>query len=527
MTVERSKRSFGDAGLPVATRYVHPSNRNRIIWIGAAIGALAGVLLVMNLEFGGGDLVANGELSSAHAVLDTRCAECHTPFQGVTTRTCSACHERSGDALGAYTFNAHYVYASRDRTRAFGRENEVTCAACHREHRGRRADLLDTVSDDQCASCHQMDDFREDHPEFAFAAEAVPDDAGLTFPHIRHVELVLDDRDSDNVEAACLACHEPTADARLFLPIRFDTACGGCHLTFGEESAELPVQPARVPIVRAAGDGVALTLGVETLETVRARLGPGEQWAGRTSAAHFDVTDGIVVKTGIDHADPWVLHNLRRLRRVIYPSGGLADLLVASADVSPADKRELYGEALTTLRGHAEGLRGRDEEWVQTALLEIDQLAGALEGRVSDPNTTLNDTRFRLSARDPRLTDGQLDEIDRFAAEIAQPCAPCHAIDRATIRRVRQEQHVLRRARFDHGAHVIQRGCLDCHSRIPFTEYVGADEAIDPALDNAAIQNIPAIATCRQCHRPDAVSDRCLTCHEFHPDRGAHSRLLP
>ena len=526
MADEHGKGSFGDAGLPAAARYIYPRNRNRIVWIGVAAGALAGIVLAMNLGFGRGDLVANGTLSSAHAVLDTRCAACHVPFEGVDDQACSACHERFDDALGAYTFNAHYVYVSRDRTRAFGRENEVTCAACHREHGGRHADLLATVSDARCASCHEIDGF-EDHPEFAFAAEAVPDDAGLSFTHVRHVDLVLDDRDSENVEVACLACHEPTADARAFQPIRFDAACADCHLGAGDESAELPVSSPGAPLVSGAGGDVVATLGVETLETVRARMGPGEQWAARMSAAHFDVEDGIVVKTGIAHADPWVLHNLRRLRRAIYPSGGLADLLVTSAHVAPSDERELYDEALTTLRGYADGLRGRDEEWVQAALLDFDRMAGALERRVSDPNTTLNDSRFRLGVRDPRLTEALLDEIDRFASEVARPCTPCHGMERATIRRVRQEQQVLRRARFDHGSHVIQRSCLDCHTRIPFTDYLGADGAVDPALDNAAIQNVPTIATCRQCHRADVVADRCITCHEFHPDRDAHSRLLP
>ena len=527
MTENNSKGTFADAGLPVATAYVRPRSRSGILWVGAALGVLAALVLGVNLALGPGDLSANGPLSSAHAMLSDNCAACHTPFETVSSEKCSLCHERHTDALGAYTFNAHYVYASRDRTRAFGRELEMPCAGCHDEHGGRRADPPAAVGDDRCESCHTIGDFGSGHPEFDFAAEAIPDDSGLAFTHIRHVDYVLDDRGAHDPESACLTCHVPAADARGFQPISFDAACSDCHLNGDVESAELPIQPDRTTIVGDSADGVGLTLGVETLETVRARRGPGEQWARRTSAALFDVDDGFVVKTDVTHADPWILHNLRRLRRAIYPSGGLADLLAVSAEVAPADEAELYAEALETLRAEADGLRGQDEEWVQAALLELDRTMGALETRIGDPNTTLNDARFRFGVRDSRLSDAQLGGIDAFAARLAEPCAACHAVERATIRRVRQAQSVLRRARFNHRAHVIQRGCLDCHTRIPFAELLGAEGPVDAAVDNAAIQNVPTIETCRSCHAANVVAARCVTCHDFHPGRSARFRLQP
>ena len=276
----------------------------------------------------------------------------------------------------------------------------------------------------------------------------------------------------------------------------------------------------------ADGTSVELTLGVETLGTIRNRLGPGEQWALEMSAAHFDADDGYVVKLAITHGDPWVTHNLRRLRRAIYPSAGLADLLAMSAEVRPEDETVLYTEALATLRGYADGLRGRAEPWVQAELLELDRVAGNLEARLADPNTTLNDARFRLNRPDPRLSDAAVDAIARFADEVAEPCQTCHTLTRATLHRVRPEQQVLDRAQFDHSAHVLQRGCLDCHTRIPFEEYLGGDGPVEAALDNAAIQNLPPIGACRQCHTPDLAADRCLTCHTFHPDTGARNRLL-
>ena len=522
----QARGTFGEAGLPVAAAYVGPRGRNRIVWAGVALGGLAGLVLAIDLALGTGGLLANGPLSSAHAVLGDNCAACHTPFEPDGSAKCSLCHERHADAIGAYTFNAHYVYESRDRTRAFGRELETPCAGCHAEHGGRRPGALMTAAGDRCESCHGFGDF-DDHPEFDFAAEAIPDDGGLAFTHVRHVDRVLDDRGADDPEAACLTCHAPAGDASGFEPISFAGACRDCHLNGEVESAELPIQRRGTTLVGDGGDGAALTLGVETLETVRERRGPGEQWARRMSAALFEADDGFVVKTDVTHADPWILHNLRRLRRAIYPSGGLADLLVASADVAPADEAELYAEALATLRAEADGLRDQDEDWVHAALLELDRDLGMLEARIADPGTTLNDTRFRFGLRDSRLGDAQLADIDAFARELAEPCVACHTVERATIGRVRQEQSVLRRARFDHRAHVIQRGCLDCHTAIPFAELLGAEGPVDATVDNAAIQNVPGIETCRSCHAPNRASDSCVTCHEFHPNRSARSRLQP
>ena len=449
---------------------------------------------------------------------------CHTPFGEVSSEKCSLCHECSTDTLGAYTFDSHYVHVSGDRTRAVRHDNETTCAGCHVEHRGRRADLA-TVPETGCAACHGFDRFGA-HPEFEFAAESQRDDSGLAFTHIRHVDRVLEDRGTGDLEVACLACHTPTTDARQFEPIAFASHCAACHLGAGAESVELPIQPDGVGLVTQRGDAVELTLGVETLETVRTRQGPGERWALEMSLAQFDADDGLLVKLSTPHEDPWVTHNLRRLRRAIYPTSGLADLLVMSADVRPQDESLLYTEALATLRGYADGLRGRGESWVQEELLELDRLVAELEERLGDRNTTLNDARFRLNRADPRLDEVEIETLGEFTEQVAEPCLTCHTLTRAVIDRVRPAQQVLDRARFDHGAHVLQRGCLDCHTRIPFEEHLGGDGPVEATLDNAAIQNLPVVGECQQCHAPALAADRCLTCHEFHPDDSVRSRLL-
>lgn len=516
-----TKGTYSAAALPVSRRYVYPPSRNRLWWIGLALVVVLGGGLLTSLTVGGGVLVSSGPLSSSHAVIGEDCVACHTPFTQEVGEKCSLCHEGGGDPLGEYSFDAHFVYVSGDHTRAVPHDGETTCAGCHTEHRGRETPLT-AVDDTGCIACHEFTGV-SGHPEFDFVADQLPDDSGLAFTHIRHVDRVMEDRGTGDLEASCLACHTPTADAGRFEPIAFESHCAGCHLGQDVESAEVPIQPAGVPLVAAGG---AVTLGVETLETVRDRQAPGERWALDMSAVQFDQDDGYLVKLGLSHEDPWVLHNLRRIRRAIYPSGGLADLLTMSAAVRPEDEAVLYDEALGTLRVYADGLRGRPEEWVQAELLEVDRQIAALEARLADRSTSLNDARFRLNRLNPILDDAGLEALAGFAEELAEPCLACHTLTRAIVDRVRPEQNLLTRARFDHGAHVLQRGCLDCHSTIPFEEHLGGDGPVDPALDSAVIQNLPAIDECRACHTPDLASERCLTCHDFHPDAAVRSRLL-
>ena len=521
-----SKGFFGRVDLPVAKSYVYPANRNRLLVIGSVASGLIVEMLVINMQFFRSSLISNGPLSANHANFEGECASCHTASEAVSDEKCSVCHEKFADGLGVHTFGAHYVYMSADLTRAFGGEGELACAACHTEHGGRDA-AITSVPDASCVGCHAFGSFNADHPEFEFAAASLPDDQNLTFTHIKHVERILDRAELTDVEQACLSCHIAEPEGRHFEPISFDTQCSTCHLGVGTESEELEVKNPRTPLWRQREEDVVLQLGVETLDTIQDRQGPGEQWALYTSRAEFDVDDGFVTKTRVIHRDPWIGHNLRLLRQVIYPSRGLADLLNASTDVQAHEKRLLYDEAVATLRGYADGLRGRSEAWIQEELEELDRAVGEVERTLSDQNTPLNNARFRLAERrNPALTSEDLDEINDFAETVAQPCQQCHRVENATIGRIQQDQQVLRRARFNHRAHIVQRGCLDCHTTIPFEDYLDVAGSVDVRLDGAAIQNLPTVAQCRQCHTPTLASNQCVTCHNFHPDTDNSSRLL-
>jgi uncharacterized membrane protein len=119
-----------------------------------------------------------------------------------------------------------------------------------------------------------------------------------------------------------------------------------------------------------------------------------------------------------------------------------------------------------------------------------------------------------------------LAEIEALVDDLTQPCRQCHQVRDATLVRVQKDQRVLHRAEFDHRAHILQLRCLDCHTEIPIAAALASAEGVDLSRDVAATQNLPGIESCRDCHRPGLVSNRCVTCHAFHPDRQRRADLL-
>lgn len=508
-----SKGTFGDVRLKVAARYLRPRGRNRWWLIGLVAGAVILVLALADLRLRQGRVLSNGPLSSGHAAFEKDCATCHDPYRDVTAEKCSACHEKFGDRLGVFTFDSHYLYRSNDFRRLERSEKESPCFSCHLEHLGRHA-AITRVGDRECRVCHEFDSFGRGHPEFRFAADEIPDAADLHFPHIHHVREVMKVGRLSDVERACLYCHNPRPDGKRFEPISFDRHCDACHLTAATATPRLPI----------AADG---RIGVETLEAIRRRAEPGTEWALFYSSAEFREVAGRVMKLPVYHQDPWILHNLRRLRRSLYRDTGLADLLRATPEAPHYEIRELYEEAIRTLEGYALGLRSRPEPQIREELRAIEERLKELRRTLDDPYASLDETKFLL-ALEPRadVEPAAAEEIASLVSELTTPCRRCHELRDATIARVQKDQGVLRRAEFDHRAHIVQRRCLDCHTAIPIEEQLGSSEPVDEELDDARIQNLPRIDSCRECHRADQASDRCVTCHLFHPDQSRRSELL-
>ena len=316
----------------------------------------------------------------------------------------------------------------------------------------------------------------------------------------------------DDAERTCLNCHQPTDGVRTFEAIDFERHCSDCHLGTGVATSRLPLDDGD----RTVKDGP----GVWSLERIRRSGLPGTDWSFTIAPTDFR-SGRRVVKLRLDHEDPWILFNLRRLRQLRYGDAGVADLL---ATAPKSEERKAYQEAVATLESQAEALRGSSEPAVQSDLEWIEDELARIRRELGEGRAKLASVRLPNASSD--RPEEWIAAWDGLVADLSAQCANCHRMDRATILEVEDDQRVLTRAEFDHGPHLVERSCLDCHGRLPIAEAVAAADAdIAKALqsrDRSAIHNLPGIATCRECHGSGQVASACVDCHSFHP--GAASR---
>lgn len=427
---------------------------------------------------------SRGPVARVHQAIEQQCSACHTPFEAINSESwtvpffthptdignqkCQTCHEGP----------AHHA----------GQKPDISCAACHREHRGEEASLTH-LSDRVCTQCHKdlpphhatgkptlaadalsVSGFAKgSHPEF----RSIQKDPGkLKFNHELHLSQGMAlrrgaDRGGEiqvletipepyrsryaamqgaksmeePVKLQCAACHvldggdlskDPLpglpkhSDGAYFLPITYENNCQGCH----------------------------------TLAVAGTILADGKE--DKESKVKFDK---IVVP-----------HRLQPAAVMKY----LENVFLAQA---------ARGE--TALMGH--------------------KLERPLPGKklAALPDLTVREH-----------VDRQLANVKKFMfeAENKNACMECHHIEPGkekgmlgTIVPGVIPQVWFKGARFDHKAHRAV-DCKSCHDGAA-TSIKSADVLI-PGMDN-----------CLQCHSPrgqdekgafGGVDHACTTCHNYH-----------
>lgn len=209
------------------------------------------------------DLVSPGPLTTQHSTIQEGCIACHTaagqsPSEllisavGVHTgiedsAKCLVCHE---DDLGNHAMHPHGLPAVELAAAATASGNsdhtliqtlarslpghrdsmtgDVSCAACHHEHRGREFNLTQ-LSNEQCQTCHSstFHSLQEGHPQFDLPKTRHR--SHLYFDHKTHAQLHFRQSD-DSAADGCRACHVPDQQGKSMQLLGFDRSCASCHL---------------------------------------------------------------------------------------------------------------------------------------------------------------------------------------------------------------------------------------------------------------------------------------------------------
>jgi hypothetical protein len=234
------------------------------------------------------------------------------------------------------------------------------------------------------------------------------------------------------------------------------------------------------------------------------------------------------------------MENLTQIRKKLYPVGGLFDLLNSSGPVSQQRVDSLYSEVIGTLQGYANELQNRSE--LKPELYKINALLNAARQSLDNPSSRRSSGAFEPSLAFPNrgLSESQQAGFLQLAFDLTRPdgpeCQRCHVVENASIRRTQADQDVMIRAEFNHRAHILERRCTECHTGIPIDEkklrfavenYSEFEQTLPKTFtaDRAVTQNLPTIKACQTCHSDNQVSNRCVTCHQFHPNKEHRANL--
>jgi hypothetical protein len=246
-------------------------------WLGwGTLGVFAVVVALVFVLPRGRSAFQAGPVSAPHSLFNNDCGQCHTDaFQTarrIWTVAPGKIHAVPNDACQ----KCHDGPPHNDQQLV-----ELSCAGCHREHRGRPA--LARVDDGHCTTCHadlkansragantpyqNVSAFPDAHPEFHIWRDGVQDPGQLHFNHKVHLkpEGVLAPGGKTEV-LVCSTCHREDIAGRYMQPIQYATDCARCHplsvqlagpftdertRTAAEEFAKTPAPHKEPSVVRA------------------------------------------------------------------------------------------------------------------------------------------------------------------------------------------------------------------------------------------------------------------------------------
>jgi hypothetical protein len=436
--------------------------RRPLSWL--SLGAiLLGFLVLPMIAPAFRPLWTSGPVIRGHAIIENDCASCHNGlFRRVSNDACTDCHVD--------------VRRHTPASLAMPGLDEMSCADCHLEHRGREVSLADQGAA-YCVTCHDdlrtelpsseledASDFAKHHPaiRLAIVEESsepavrmswpgeIEEDPGVDFDHHFHVSQALDGPEGEEW-LGCGQCHQVEENGEGMQPVRFDRNCRRCH----ELDAGIPESKGQ---------------------------------------------DGQLVLVLV-HGDP---EQIRDQLRVFFTNQVLEGR-VTDPEAPQALRERLPGPLIGTRE------RSRSAGWIGAKVAAADEKLFGTEG----------------CALCHRVVGGEVD--NQTGGWVAR-----------TVAAVQVQDDWIRNARFSHSAHATQAcSTCHPAAAVRDSEIDAVDEprwarlgAIPYGLINerpditvaetSAEIMIPGIATCRTCHVSagqgghQKVASPCSACHDFH-----------
>ena len=263
-----------------------------LVTLGVSAFALGFLMLLLTHRVGS-RFVTPGELSHSHSAADSRCADCHTPGEGLAidwlhamdmksaapdSGKCVNCHPMGEQPLNPHSLPLELLSGIRKRVlaaepvparevptglklAALGfvpneiREGPIRCAACHVEHKGKEHDLK-ALSNTQCQVCHsvQFSSFEHGHPGFGgYPFERA---TRIVFDHERHLKQHFKEAAMlASAPADCLSCHVLDERGATVVTRGYEQSCAACHSKdfAGTDESAPGIAFLRVPLVDVEG----------------------------------------------------------------------------------------------------------------------------------------------------------------------------------------------------------------------------------------------------------------------------------
>ncbi len=554
-----------------------------------------------------------GELTFGHGASDGACEDCHAAPHGSlvdlvfalsapgtgqeNSKLCLTCHHLGDHALEAHGRSPKELSAVTERLRRTSQSTDVplfrvlsswmpggleageeplTCATCHKEHRGKEFDLV-AMDVQQCQTCHAraFSDLANGHPPFS--DYPYKRRTRIAFDHTSHIGKHFLGEFKNDAPITCTACHRPDDDGQTMRTGTFETACANCHAgqivgigrsgakglaflrlpgldleTLQERGVSVGEWPADANVEDGLTPFIELLLGTDPVLAEDLALLSGFDDFTDLS----DATDEEIAAVGrVVWAVKKLVYNL-----LVKGQQEIVNRLQATTDLDARKFADLVGQLPVAV------IHAAQQQWFPHLAMELSgseagETVVRLEDHEGDQETRIDRERekkmvsggwyrqdldfallYRPSGHADPFISAWLDLTARLTetkhgrsagaifTTLANPKAPgrcmkCHSVDAQAGQRkrihwfaARPVSHERKVTRFTHDVHfslLEDKGCLTCHTLNPEAEVMESFKDADPLTFTSNFRAMQK-TVCATCHTSERAEDTCLTCHNYH-----------